>query len=462
MSGTNKFTDAAIEQVKHAIALDNQQNYQEAFAQYQQALETFMKAVKFEQLAPVRKQLEIKMLQYMDRAEQLKALLSSRTQPAAAPSTPTAGNAGAAATGTGAAGGGAGEAGGADGTEAEPAEDAETAKLKASLGGAVVTEKPDVKWDDVAGLETAKSSLKEAVILPVKFPQLFQGKRKPWQGILLYGPPGTGKSFLAKAVATEADSTFFSVSSSDLVSKWQGESEKLVRQLFAMARASKPAIIFIDEIDSLCGSRSEGEADSSRRIKTEFLVQMQGVGQNNKGVLVLAATNVPWEIDPAMRRRFEKRVYIPLPDMPARVHLFRNMLRENSDSLTEADFNELGQMSDGCSGSDVSVVCREALMQPLRKCQTATHWVKCDANWRTAQQLGPGAALPHLKPCPPGTPGAFEKKLYDIDDPKAVLPPQTCMDDFRHVMGGAMSTVATEELEQFIKWTEEFGQDGSV
>jgi vacuolar protein-sorting-associated protein 4 len=182
-------------------------------------------------------------------------------------------------------------------------------------------DKPDVKWDDVAGLEAAKESLKEAVVLPIKFPHLFTGKRTPWRGILLYGPPGTGKSYLAKAVATEAKGTFFSVSSSDLVSKWQGDSERfaslfnsiqwnrlylyfsLVRQLFEMARENKPAIIFIDEVDSLAGTRGEGESEGSRRIKTEFLVQMNGVGHDDTGVLVLGATNIPWALDNAIKRR---------------------------------------------------------------------------------------------------------------------------------------------------------------
>lgn len=135
----------------------------------------------------------------------------------------------------------------------------ENNQLKGQVSEAIVTEKPNVKWEDVSGLENAKNALKEAVVLPIKFPEIFTGSRKPWKGILMYGPPGTGKTFLAKACATEAEGTFFSVSSSDLMSKYVGESEKLIKSLFNLAREKKPSIIFIDEIDSMCGNRSDGE-----------------------------------------------------------------------------------------------------------------------------------------------------------------------------------------------------------
>merc|ERR1711879_756704 len=240
--------------------------------------------------------------------------------------------------------------------------DNEEDKLAGALESAIVVETPNVHWDDIAGLEKAKESLKEAVILPIKFPQMFKGNRVPWRGILLYGPPGTGKSYLAKAVATEANnSTFLSISASDLVSKWQGESERLVKALFNMARKRKPSIIFIDEIDSVAGQRGDNESDSIRRIKTEFLVQMQGVGNDNDGVLVLGATNIPWTLDSAIRRRFEKRIYIPLPEANARAHVFKINMGGTKTTINDSQYQELGQMTDGYSGADISLVVRDAL-----------------------------------------------------------------------------------------------------
>lgn len=156
-----------------------------------------------------------------------------------------------------------------------------------------------------------------------------------------------------------------------------GESERLIKQLFNMARERKPSIIFIDEIDSLCGQRSEGENDSARRIKTEFLVQMQGVGNSMDGVLVLGATNVPWELDQAMRRRFQKRIYISLPDATARAGIMKNKGGKTKNTVTEEQWVELGNASEGYSGSDIAIVVNEALMMPVRRCQTAKRFKPC-------------------------------------------------------------------------------------
>lgn len=364
MSNTD-FLGRAIDTVKKAIELDNAGSYEQAYQQYHSALEFFMLALKWEKNAKSKEMIRAKAGEYMDRAEKLKAHLSAndpsnRKKPAAMGSNGKAVN-----------GAGKGAAGGDD-TE----EDSDARKLRGQLMGAILTDKPNVKWEDVAGLEGAKEALKEAVILPIKFPHLFQGKRQPWKGILLYGPPGTGKSYLAKAVATEANSTFFSVSSSDLVSKWMGESERLVKQLFNMARENKPAIIFIDEVDALCGPRGEGESEASRRIKTELLVQMDGVGKDSRGVLILGATNIPWQLDAAIRRRFQRRVHISLPDLPARIRMFEIAVGDTPCSLTPQDYKALASLSDGYSGSDINIAVQDALMQPVRKIQTATHYKK--------------------------------------------------------------------------------------
>ena len=329
--------------------------------------------------------------------------------------------------------------------EGQKDEDDEDSKLAGALSGAIVTETPNVKWDDVSGLEAAKEGLKEAVVLPIKFPQLFDEVRQPWRGILLYGPPGTGKSFLAKACATECEGTFFSISSSDLVSKWMGESEKLIKQLFKMARERKPSIIFIDEVDSLCGSRSEGENDSSRRIKTEFLVQMQGVGNSMDGVLVLGATNVPWELDNAIRRRFQKRIYISLPDATARAGMLKNKGEKTKHSLTDDDWVVLGNEMEGYSGSDCAIVVNEALMMPVRRCQTAKRF----------KQTEDGGLTPTF----PSDPAGQDMDLMSVK-PELLRCPPVSMDDFMQAISRIKPSVNEDDIREHIKWTEEFGQDG--
>ncbi|QEU62928.1 Sap1 [Kluyveromyces lactis] len=241
----------------------------------------------------------------------------------------------------------------------------------------IVVHGDEVYWDDIAGLETAKNSLKEAVVYPFLRPDLFRGLREPVRGMLLFGPPGTGKTMLARAVATESKSTFFSISASSLTSKYLGESEKLVRALFAVAKKLSPSIIFVDEIDSIMGSRNnESENESSRRIKNEFLVQWSSLssaaaGKDSKDtddrVLVLAATNLPWSIDEAARRRFVRRQYIPLPEETTRKVQLKRLLLNQRHTLTDEEFEELVLLTDGYSGSDITSLAKDAAMGPLRE-----------------------------------------------------------------------------------------------
>lgn len=298
-------------------------------------------------------------------------------------------------------------------------------ELADTLERDIVQKNPNIRWDDIADLQEAKRLLEEAVVLPMWMPEFFKGIRRPWKGVLMVGPPGTGKTMLAKAVATECGTTFFNVSSSTLTSKYRGESEKMVRLLFEMARFYAPSTIFIDEIDSLCSRRgSESEHEASRRVKSELLVQMDGITANNdepgKVVMVLAATNFPWDIDEALRRRLEKRIYIPLPTEEGREALLKINLREVK---LDPDVNliDIAKKLDGYSGADITNVCRDASMMSMRR------------------------KIFGLKP----------DQIKQL--PKEELDLPVTVRDFEEAVEKNNKSVSKDDLDKYDKWMNEFG-----
>lgn len=225
-----------------------------------------------------------------------------------------------------------------------------------------------VDWDDIAGLAFAKKCVMEVVVWPMRRPDLFRGLRSPPKGLLLFGPPGTGKTMIGRAIASQSGARFLNISASCLMSKWVGEGEKMVRALFGVARALQPSVVFIDEIDSLLTQRSEGEQESTRRVKTEMLVQMDGAGTSREDrVLVVGATNRPQELDEAARRRLVKRLYIPLPDSEARVALVSKLLEKQGNEMSEEEVKTVARMTEGYSGSDLYALCAEAAMGAVRE-----------------------------------------------------------------------------------------------
>ena len=287
----------------------------------------------------------------------------------------------------------------------------------------VMKEKPDVTWKEVIGLDDAKNALRESIVYPTKRPDLFP---LGWpKGMLLYGPPGTGKTMLAAATANEMDGYFINVDASSMMSKWLGEAEKNVSKLFVMARQyaekeGKPVILFVDEVDSLLGSRNS-EVGGEVRTKNQFLTEMDGVNGKGKDLMlyVIGATNKPWSLDWPFLRRFQKRIYVSLPTQEARESLFHQYTEPLTKNFRVND-KELAKMFDGYSASDIKDVCQAAQIKTVHELFNAPDYHE------------------------------------PIEGEATVQPRELTTNDFKEIMARRKPSVSIEMIRAYHKWSEEF------
>ncbi|MCK5628754.1 AAA family ATPase [Candidatus Bathyarchaeota archaeon] len=334
MSASNELEKAATAYALDAVRLDKQGTKGRAITLYQKAIESLLQLVQLYPEYNLNKVYIQRAISYQERIKVLQVSVSP-TQIRRE----------------------------IDNDSADP--ESSTEGGKSSYGELIQSEKPQVNWEEVVGLETAKRAIKEAIVYPVERPDLFP---LGWpRGILLFGPPGCGKTLLAAAVATEIDATFYSIDAASIMSKWLGEAEKKVAKLFGSARKSsndgKPAIVFVDELDSLMGKHSN-EVGGEIRVRNQFLKEMDGIVDKGKKfhVYVIGATNKPWDLDWAFIRRFQKRILVPLPNHHTRLMMLK-LYTSNLQLEQSVDLHELARLSEGFSGSDIRDVCQSAQLK---------------------------------------------------------------------------------------------------
>lgn len=293
----------------------------------------------------------------------------------------------------------------------------------------------------ITGYTKAKSILKESLIFPKLFQGIFPFKN---QNILLYGPPGTGKTQLAQALANEFSAKCFCISSADILSSWVGESEKFIKNLLKVASKQKDySLILFDEIDSLCRQRQSNEEDYSRRIKTELMQQMEKGAQSSCKLSIIGITNCPWELDKAFLRRFNKRIYIPPPDLVTKEQLLADSLSNVEHELTESDFKEITTKLDSFSCSDICSLCSEAMLGPFRELQGTQdwEWSETTAKW-----------IPLSVP----TEYSIHKPFGEIPTDR-ISPRNLALRDFAKALEQVQGTVCKEDVLHFEEFTKLYG-----
>lgn len=390
MSASNELERAATAYALDAVRLDKQGQKGRAITLYQKAIESLLQLVQLYPEYGLNKVYVQRAIAYQERIKSLQGSVSSHEMNEAADAE---------------GGGAATMEGNGNGSLGKPNEEL------------VMNEKPKVNWGEVVGLDTAKKAVKEAIVYPVQRPDLFP---LGWpRGILLFGPPGCGKTLLAAAVATEIDANFYSIDAASIMSKWLGEAEQNVAKLFGSARKSatdgKPAIVFVDELDSLMGNHSN-EVGGEIRVKNQFLKEMDGIVDKGKAlhVYVIGATNKPWDLDWAFIRRFQKRILVPLADHITRL----NMLKLYSSNLAidkDVDLDELARLAEGFSGSDIRDVCQSAQLSLI---------------------------------------GEFFESGKAID--KEAKPRSLTMGDFRQILEERKPSVSLDMLSMYNRWFEAF------
>ncbi len=334
MSASQELEKDATNYALEAVRLDKQGSKGMAISMYQKAIESLLQLVQLYPEYGLNKVYVTRAIAYQERIKALQGavpIVERRMEPA-----------------------------GTDGNGGKTSESG-----KSTYEELVLQEKPNVKWEEVVGLDSAKKAVKEAIVYPVQRPDLFP---LGWpRGILLFGPPGCGKTLLAAAVATEIEAAFVSIDAASIMSKWLGEAEQNVSKLFGSARKTatdgKPAIMFIDELDSLMGQHTN-EVGGEVRVRNQFLKEMDGIVDKGKNlhVYVIGATNKPWDLDWAFIRRFQKRILVPLPDHHTRLMMFK-LYSTSLQLATDVDLHELARLSEGFSGSDIRDVCQSAQLK---------------------------------------------------------------------------------------------------